>query len=165
MSLVTTLTPRKTVEKSCVATPSASPPDSGEGSLAEGASSHRAQFSTPSKANPGESLAPTESSPTSPTDNSGYIARDHPVEATLHTLPTTLPTPTSPTDNPGDGRLQSAHCRLHCPGFLDVPPRTRALQTERHRVPRRSLHQNNRPSYRLPPTHLPPPSDECLGNG
>ena len=124
----------------------------------------RTQFSAPSTANPGESLAPKAAPPTSPTDNSGDIAREHPVEATLHMLPTTLPTPTSPTDNPGDGRLQSAHYRLHGPGFLDVPPCTRALHTARHRVPRFATHQKNRPSYWLPPTHLPPPSDKRLDN-
>ena len=47
--------------------------------------------------------------------------REHLREEPLCTKPTTLPTPTSLTDITGDGRLQSAHERLHGPGFLDVP--------------------------------------------
>ena len=81
----------------------------------------RTRFSAPLTARPGESLAPTSASPTSPTDNSEDLAREHLGEAPLCTLPPTLPTPTSLMDNPGDIRLQSAHFRLNGLGFLDVP--------------------------------------------
>ena len=85
------------------------------------ASSRHTRFSTPSTACLGESLEPTAAPPTSPTPNSEDLNIEHRGEAPLHTLPPALLTPTSPTDNPGDSRRQSAHFRLHGPGFLDGP--------------------------------------------
>ena len=114
------LTPHKKEEKSCVATLSAAPLDRGKYNLVESALSRHTQFSTPSMAHLVESLEPTAAFPTSPTDDSGDIMREHPGEAPLRTIPTTLPTTNYQMDNPGEGRLQSAHYRLHGPGLLDV---------------------------------------------
>ena len=102
-------------------------------------------FSTPPAANPGASLAPTATSPTSPIDNSGDIFIERPVDATprmLHPTPlisklgvsTTSPPAafsTSPTDNSGDGTREITRGKdhrslplttlAHNPGALRTP--------------------------------------------
>ena len=45
------------------------------------------------------------------------------------------PPPISPTDNPRESRHQSAHFRLHGPGFLDAP-----LDLEQQNQPPASTH-------------------------
>ena len=112
-------------------------------------------FSIPSQAHPGESLAPTAASPTSPTGTSEDFAREHLGEAPLHTLPPTLPTPTSSTDNPGESRLQSAQFRLHSPGFLDYP-----LVQEQYKLHGPGFldkHRGQEKKAQLPAANYPPP--------
>ena len=144
-ALTPDLTPHEKGENSRVATPSAATPDRGKGNQGRSASSFRTRFSTPLTAHLGESLAPTAAPPTSPTGNSEDFTREHLGEAPLRTLPPALPTPTSPRDNPSDSRLQSAHFRLHGPGFLDGPI-----------VPDQYILYS--PGFQDEPNHPPPPT-------
>ena len=100
-ALTPDLTPHEKGEKSHFATPLAATPDHGKGNQVRSASSFHTRFSIPLTARPGESLAPTETSPTYPTGNLEDLAREHLGSAPLRTLLPTLPIPTSPTD-PGE---------------------------------------------------------------
>ena len=62
----------------------------------------------------------TDLATTSLADNSGYATPDPALKRRGGRHHPTLP-PAPLTDNPGGTRYQSAHFRLHGPGFLDIP--------------------------------------------